>query len=51
MIELKFVFEIGVDLDHLEEEWISEDTDTYVGNDWKDCCEQVIKSLFIVSIL
>ena len=40
MIDLRFVYEIGVDLDHLEDEWIDEDTDTYVGNDWKDCCEQ-----------
>ena len=43
MIELKFVFEIGVELDHLEEEWVGEDTDIYVGNDWKDCCEQSAK--------
>ena len=40
MIELRFIFEIGVELDHLEEEWVGEDTDIYVGNDWKDCCEQ-----------
>ena len=43
MIQIKFVFEVGVEVEHLEEEWVDEVTDTYVGEDWKDCCIQASK--------
>ena len=43
MIELRFLLGISDGLNHLEDEWIDEDTDNYVGSDWKDCCEQASK--------
>ena len=41
MIELRFLLGISDGLNHLEDEWIDEDTDNYVGSDWKDCYEGV----------
>ena len=40
MIQLRFLFEVGVDVEHLEEEWVDEVIDTYIRPDWEDCCIQ-----------